>query len=279
LGASEANIKSDVWSFGVVLWEIFTLGALPYSELSNKEVITKVQNGHRLSKPTANCPSEIYELMQRCWKDDPSERPSFNQITICLKSTCKILKKEMDNLRTQAFRTMMSPSESSSGDLYSSSMKQSINPLYDIVPPSSSKSSISPKLTSEHQDPNELYRTMNGYDVININSALKSSSSKSTVPRSDLYNTMNGYNVVNINTRNNSSQQSHYSSVQEESYSQTPVSKVPVQPTPAPHLYHTVDGTSSYRVSLTAPLDQKSLNGSRSFQFPNSKTTKPTTYE
>lgn len=72
--------KSDVWAFGIVLWEIGTLGGYPYPTVSNHELLSYLHNGNRLERPE-NCTSELYELMQNCWKPDPDDRPSFQEIS------------------------------------------------------------------------------------------------------------------------------------------------------------------------------------------------------
>ena len=72
--------ESDVWSFGVVLWEIFTLGAVPYYELSNEEVMQRVCHEHRRLGQPPDCPSLIYGLMQECWFEDTEERPYFRRL-------------------------------------------------------------------------------------------------------------------------------------------------------------------------------------------------------
>ncbi|XP_037082621.1 insulin receptor-like isoform X2 [Pollicipes pollicipes] len=68
--------QSDVWSFGVVLWEMATYAAQPYQGLSNEEVINHVLNRNRMSRPD-NCPERLYDLMYRCWEYRPSDRPTF----------------------------------------------------------------------------------------------------------------------------------------------------------------------------------------------------------
>ncbi|XP_053664463.1 platelet-derived growth factor receptor alpha [Anopheles marshallii] len=72
--------KSDVWAFGIVLWEIGTLGGYPYPSISNHELFAYLQGGKRLERPE-NCTAEVYELMLQCWREDPNERPSFKQIS------------------------------------------------------------------------------------------------------------------------------------------------------------------------------------------------------
>uniref|UniRef100_A0AAR5P6A6 Protein kinase domain-containing protein n=1 Tax=Dendroctonus ponderosae TaxID=77166 RepID=A0AAR5P6A6_DENPD len=73
------NNKTDVWSFGVVLWEIGTLGAFPYKSLSNDQVIAHILQGRRLERPET-CTDQVYDLMQKCWQKNPEDRPRFEDI-------------------------------------------------------------------------------------------------------------------------------------------------------------------------------------------------------
>lgn len=73
------NVKTDVWSFGVTLWELLTRGSTPYPDISNWDVRSYLQDGRRMAKPDA-CPEEIYELMLRCWSEDPNARPTFAEV-------------------------------------------------------------------------------------------------------------------------------------------------------------------------------------------------------
>ncbi|XP_060116030.1 insulin-like growth factor 1 receptor [Heteronotia binoei] len=70
---------SDVWSFGVVLWEIATLAEQPYQGMSNEQVLRFVMEGGLLEKPD-NCPDMLFELMRMCWQYNPKMRPSFLEI-------------------------------------------------------------------------------------------------------------------------------------------------------------------------------------------------------
>ncbi|XP_047473685.1 tyrosine-protein kinase TXK-like isoform X2 [Penaeus chinensis] len=71
--------KSDVWAFGVLMWEVFTCGKMPYGRMKNAEVVDMVQHGRVLEKPRF-CPSDVYNVMQQCWNANAENRPSFNEI-------------------------------------------------------------------------------------------------------------------------------------------------------------------------------------------------------
>ncbi|XP_061107736.1 tyrosine-protein kinase Tec [Conger conger] len=75
--------KSDVWSFGVLMWEVFTEGRMPFEQNANHEVVMMVSQGHRLYRPkkaTAN----IYDIMQLCWSEKTEDRPTFAQISVMI---------------------------------------------------------------------------------------------------------------------------------------------------------------------------------------------------
>lgn len=74
---------SDVWAFGVTLWELLTLGQQPYMEIDPFEMHLYLRDGYRLNAPT-NCPEELYALMAFCWETIPEERPSVNHLIGCL---------------------------------------------------------------------------------------------------------------------------------------------------------------------------------------------------
>ncbi|XP_028039142.1 tyrosine-protein kinase Btk29A [Bombyx mandarina] len=76
LNFTRFSSKSDVWAFGVLMWEVFTCGKVPYGRLTNSEVVDKVQRGQVLEKPKG-CINEIYNVMRACWGHTPEERPSF----------------------------------------------------------------------------------------------------------------------------------------------------------------------------------------------------------
>uniref|UniRef100_A0A8C3WWH0 Protein tyrosine kinase 7 (inactive) n=1 Tax=Catagonus wagneri TaxID=51154 RepID=A0A8C3WWH0_9CETA len=74
------STKSDVWAFGVLMWEVFTHGEMPHDGQADDEVLADLQAGKaRLPQPEG-CPSKLYRLMQRCWALSPKDRPSFSEI-------------------------------------------------------------------------------------------------------------------------------------------------------------------------------------------------------
>ncbi|XP_030629763.1 tyrosine-protein kinase Tec [Chanos chanos] len=75
--------KSDVWSFGVLMWEVFTEGKMPFEKNPNHEVVMMVMEGQRLLRPK-KASSSIYDIMQMCWQDKPEDRPSFAQISLMI---------------------------------------------------------------------------------------------------------------------------------------------------------------------------------------------------
>ncbi|KAM9799428.1 proto-oncogene tyrosine-protein kinase Src-like isoform 4-T6 [Syngnathus typhle] len=73
------TIKSDVWSFGVLLTELATKGRVPYPGMVNREVLDQVERGYRMPCPS-ECPGSLHELMLSCWRKDPEERPTFEYL-------------------------------------------------------------------------------------------------------------------------------------------------------------------------------------------------------
>nr|XP_004566261.2 ephrin type-A receptor 7 isoform X2 [Maylandia zebra] len=70
---------SDVWSYGVVMWEVMSYGERPYWDMSNQDVIKAIEEGYRLPAPM-DCPPGLHQLMLDCWQKDRAERPKFDQI-------------------------------------------------------------------------------------------------------------------------------------------------------------------------------------------------------
>ncbi|KAI5749842.1 hypothetical protein M8J76_010658 [Diaphorina citri] len=79
----EYSGASDVWSFGVFLWELVTLAQQPYVDIDPFELAGYLKEGYRLSQPM-NCPDDLFGMMTCCWLSSPEERPTFIQLLACL---------------------------------------------------------------------------------------------------------------------------------------------------------------------------------------------------
>ncbi|XP_028403293.1 fibroblast growth factor receptor 4-like [Dendronephthya gigantea] len=71
--------QSDVWSFGVVVWEILTFGGTPYPSIPLEKLFELLQTGYRMEQPV-NCPEDLYDLLRRCWNEEPYIRPTFTDL-------------------------------------------------------------------------------------------------------------------------------------------------------------------------------------------------------
>ncbi|NXL94395.1 MERTK kinase, partial [Alectura lathami] len=82
--------KSDVWAFGVTMWEIATRGMTPYPGVQNHEIYEYLYHGQRLKKPEG-CLDELYEIMSACWRANPADRPTFSQLKVHLEKLLESL--------------------------------------------------------------------------------------------------------------------------------------------------------------------------------------------
>lgn len=80
-----------MWSFGVLLWESFSCGSSPYPGLSNRECRERVELGYRMPAPDGT-PSEVYDVMMKCWEYEPENRPSFVGVHKLLKDIVSKMK-------------------------------------------------------------------------------------------------------------------------------------------------------------------------------------------
>jgi len=93
------SVKSDVWSFGVLMWEVVTLGSTPYPGMAAAAVLKRVRDGYRLEKPE-HCRRELYQIMYYCWHQDPEKRPDFPEVTKLLEG---LLSSETDYIELDNF--------------------------------------------------------------------------------------------------------------------------------------------------------------------------------
>ncbi|XP_076252921.1 tyrosine-protein kinase Fer isoform X1 [Rhynchophorus ferrugineus] len=77
----------DVWSYGILCWEIFSRGGTPYSGMNNSKAREKIDSGYRMPAPE-NTPDEMYRLMLRCWEYKPENRPNFEQVYTVVETLC-----------------------------------------------------------------------------------------------------------------------------------------------------------------------------------------------
>ncbi|XP_075114026.1 proto-oncogene tyrosine-protein kinase receptor Ret [Leptodactylus fuscus] len=112
--------QSDVWSFGVLLWEIVTLGGNPYPGIAPERLFNLLKTGYRMEKPE-NCSDEMYNLMLKCWKQEPDKRPTFSEIS---KELEKMMVKSRDYLDLAA----STPADSM---LYDDGLSEEETPLVD----------------------------------------------------------------------------------------------------------------------------------------------------
>ncbi|XP_054269478.1 tyrosine-protein kinase Dnt-like isoform X1 [Macrosteles quadrilineatus] len=77
------STASDVWAFGVLLWELTTLAQQPYVEIDPFEIAAYLRDGYRLAQPV-NCPDELFAVMAYCWAMNADDRPTFSQLLVCL---------------------------------------------------------------------------------------------------------------------------------------------------------------------------------------------------
>uniref|UniRef100_A0A452TTW5 Tyrosine-protein kinase Mer n=1 Tax=Ursus maritimus TaxID=29073 RepID=A0A452TTW5_URSMA len=87
--------KSDVWAFGVTMWEIATRGMTPYPGVQNHEMYDYLLHGHRLKQPE-DCLDELYEIMHSCWRAEPLERPTFSVLRLQLEKLLESLPEVQD---------------------------------------------------------------------------------------------------------------------------------------------------------------------------------------
>lgn len=119
LAFNRFSTRSDVWAFGVLLWELATFGMSPYPGVELTEVYHLLERGYRMDRP-AGCPASVYELMMRCWQWDPKDRPTFKEIHNVLEhmfeksSISEEIEKELDK-DPKKFQGLLPPKKNRSG--------------------------------------------------------------------------------------------------------------------------------------------------------------------
>eukprot|EP01117_Protostelium_nocturnum_P012933 TRINITY_DN4790_c0_g1_i3.p1 TRINITY_DN4790_c0_g1~~TRINITY_DN4790_c0_g1_i3.p1 ORF type:complete len:528 (+),score=188.66 TRINITY_DN4790_c0_g1_i3:206-1789(+) len=117
LSKREYSHASDVWSFGILLFEIHTNGTVPYSDKDNKEVVSFVTKGNKLKIPEG-VTLEISALMEKCWSSSPNDRPEFSQIAKALKKELKNHTEKDGPIPIEALSKLTDPSRRSAAVSY-----------------------------------------------------------------------------------------------------------------------------------------------------------------
>ncbi|XP_055749855.1 focal adhesion kinase 1-like isoform X4 [Salvelinus fontinalis] len=105
---------SDVWMFGVCMWEILMYGIKPFQGVKNNDVIGRIENGERLAMPH-NCPPTLYSLMTKCWAYDPSKRPRFTELKTQLSTILEEEKAQQEERLRMEMRRQVTVSWDSGG--------------------------------------------------------------------------------------------------------------------------------------------------------------------
>ncbi|XP_037919299.1 protein sevenless isoform X2 [Hermetia illucens] len=188
--------QSDIWAFGVLCWEIMTLGQRPYPARNNIEVLQYVRDGGRLDRP-ADCPDELYQLMLECWSYSPDKRPAFSY---CLEVLQCLQDHTSDNIQIM----MANSNRIASGTL--KFINREVNePPTIITPASSTTSTVIPKYLELLYEENDDQRSINiigdGYEVpISGLEKERTFSNSSTVSRSsspNLVSSLGKFNSMN----------------------------------------------------------------------------------
>lgn len=93
------QLSLSSWSFGVLLWEIFTLGGSPYPGLAPEQLLNYLREGNRMEQPQ-DCPLEVYTIMTDCWMHGPDDRPRFCELVARIGKILRMNSEENDNLLT-----------------------------------------------------------------------------------------------------------------------------------------------------------------------------------
>lgn len=94
------NTKTDVWSYGVLVWELLTRGVTPYPDVDNWEILNYLKQGRRMPRPSF-CPELLYFILLRCWSDDHKQRPTFDALVVEIETLIKRLEKSAEKQRVE----------------------------------------------------------------------------------------------------------------------------------------------------------------------------------
>ncbi|KAE8288586.1 Focal adhesion kinase 1 [Larimichthys crocea] len=143
---------SDVWMFGVCMWEILMFGIKPFQGVKNNDVIGRIENGERLAMPP-QCPPTLYSLMTKCWSYDPSKRPRFTELKTQLSTILeeeKLQQKERNRMEMRRQVTVSWDSGGSDEAPPKPSRHPSLQPTFSL-------DCLSPTSPHHHCHPNQRF--------------------------------------------------------------------------------------------------------------------------
>ncbi|KAM5165514.1 tyrosine-protein kinase Mer [Mantella aurantiaca] len=146
------TVKSDVWAFGITMWEIATRGMTPYPGVQNHEIYDYLLEGHRLKQP-ADCLDELYELMYICWRPDPANRPTFTELKDYLQKFIQGLPPTVDKEDIIYINTSLpEDSELLTQDPEISDMQIDVNSQYVHITPRSDTTTVIVEVHGSNMD-------------------------------------------------------------------------------------------------------------------------------
>ncbi|XP_028830072.1 tyrosine-protein kinase transmembrane receptor ROR2 isoform X2 [Denticeps clupeoides] len=155
------STDSDIWSYGVVLWEIFSYGLQPYCGYSNQDVIEMVRNRQVLSCPD-DCPAWIYSLMLECWNEFPNRRPRFKDVHTRLR-TWESLSNYNSSAQTSGASNTTQTSSLSTSPVSNISAARYMSPKKAMPFPQQQAQFMQMKGQMRPMVPPQLYIPVNGY--------------------------------------------------------------------------------------------------------------------
>lgn len=156
--------QSDVWSFGILLWEIVTMGASPYPNIALADLFYLLSNNYRMEKPS-NCSDEIYILMRQCWLENPADRPNFTDLRVQLEH---LLTRDRNYLELDNINVPLSTPESSSGSPVSDDTKSLLAAQALQPQRKSSKDELTINVSIHDKSVERLLKRKGDFDAHNI---------------------------------------------------------------------------------------------------------------
>lgn len=144
------TMASDIWMFGVCMWEILMYGIKPFQGVKNNEVIGKIENGERLPLPP-NCPPSLYRIMFECWSYEPSKRPTFQDLKTRLSVVVQEERFQQDEKVRRETRRIQALSMGSFTDAPPKPLRPGIQPTFVHIPTSAAQSSAASTFDSSRE--------------------------------------------------------------------------------------------------------------------------------